>query len=745
MLRHVKWIGASLVACSLTAANAAADSYHSQRPGRQDDKAPFSIVLIPDTQNYAEKATYDVYRHQMQWIVDHEQERNIQFAIHLGDITQHDTAEQWEVADEAHQLLDDAGIPYSMASGNHDLYPSGEVWARESMFDQYFGPERFRGQLWYGGEYGPAPENNYTFFEAGGMGFMVLSLEFLPRKDVLKWADRVMAEHPSRRVIVVTHCHLSYTGEYTTGWNNRYNITGREGQDLWEEFIQRHSTVFMVVAGHIQGVSYRASTGNLGNPVHEILTDYQSEPVLGNGTALGNGWMRTLTFYPESDTIEVESFSTEAGNPEIFVDGEPELYLAYDQIVEPTEAQHNLHNYSLFYEMHDKPWYQYQRADLQFRDRRAHTDIRGAHFAPKLAAARTGNFVAVWEDDRDGDGKARAYVRTFDADGNVVVEEAAVSRFKHADQRNPDVAVDTQGNFVVVWEDDRDSDGVYEIRASGFRANGRQMFHDVSVLPRGAGPQLHPAVAVDGNGAFVVVCQADADLDGLYEIMGSRFSSRGRAQGPAFMVNTEAVGQQRRPDVAMDPGGRFVVTWEDDQEGDDNFHIMARGFYQSGQERIASFLVNTVATGHQEYARIDMDQAGNFVVVWQDDKDGNGYYQIYARGFAVTGAERFADMTVNTTARGQQLAPTVGMSPEGGFYVTFEDDNDGNGYYQVYARGFYADGSQRRSTFTVNSDASGQQYVPSAAMGTPEHVIIAWQDDMDGDGNFAVLVRNFDY
>ena len=43
-----------------------------------------------------------------------------------------------------------------------------------------------------------------------------------------------------------------------------------------------------------------------------------------------------------------------------------------------------------------------------------------------------------------------------------------------------------------------------------------------------------------------------------------------------------------------------------------------------------------------------MDSNGNFVVVWHDDNDNNGYYDILARGFNAIGNQRFADLTVNT-------------------------------------------------------------------------------------------------
>ena len=65
---------------------------------------------------------------------------------------------------------------------------------------------------------GETNDNNYCFFEAAGMKFMVVSLEFAPRDEALKWAAGAIERHPDHRVIVATHCYMSPTGrENRTG------------------------------------------------------------------------------------------------------------------------------------------------------------------------------------------------------------------------------------------------------------------------------------------------------------------------------------------------------------------------------------------------------------------------------------------------------------------------------------------------------------------------------------------------
>ena len=41
------------------------------------------------------------------------------------------------------------------------------------------------------------------------MKFLILTLEFKPRDETLAWANRIVAEHPDYRTIVVTHGYLT--------------------------------------------------------------------------------------------------------------------------------------------------------------------------------------------------------------------------------------------------------------------------------------------------------------------------------------------------------------------------------------------------------------------------------------------------------------------------------------------------------------------------------------------------------
>jgi predicted phosphodiesterase len=259
---------------------------------------PFSVVLLPDTQYYAEKYP-ETYINQTLWIRKQRTDNNIKFAIHLGDIVQTPTKEnEWGNANRAMQILDGV-VPYSMVPGNHDMI----VKQRDSsLYNKYFSPERFKNRKWYGGHLGENNDNNYCFFEHGDLKFMVISLEFAPRDAALKWAAGICQKHPQHRVIIATHCYMRTNGR-DTGCATSYKVAGNSGEEIWQKLVSKQPNVFFVISGHVLGVGLQTSTNDAGGKVIEMLTDYQGRP---NG---GDGWLRTLRFVPKENKIYVKTYS----------------------------------------------------------------------------------------------------------------------------------------------------------------------------------------------------------------------------------------------------------------------------------------------------------------------------------------------------------------------------------------------------------------------------------------------------
>jgi hypothetical protein len=275
----------------------------------------FSIVLLPDTQNYSDYAPA-VYNSQTQWIADNKDELNIAFVLHEGDFTNYNAIREWENADDAMAILDAAGVPYVAATGNHDTGTGGTTGTRDvGYFNTYFPLSRFPNLQ---GTYEPDhEENSYHYFTAGGIDWLIMSLEFGSRTAVLNWANGIIAAHPNRRVMVVTHAYM-YSDDTRIGpgdtWNpHDYTACStaagdqvcNDGEEMWTNFVKLHETISFVFSGHIlnDGVGTLLSTGDYGNPVYQMLANYQFE---ANG---GNGWLRIVTFYPDQQKVAVKTYS----------------------------------------------------------------------------------------------------------------------------------------------------------------------------------------------------------------------------------------------------------------------------------------------------------------------------------------------------------------------------------------------------------------------------------------------------
>jgi hypothetical protein len=736
--RKARLVTATALALCGVAATREADSY-------------FTVALIPDTQNYT-SIDHELNYDQMRYLVRARDSLKLAFVVHLGDLTDSNLEheDQWDVADDAHQILDDAQIPYSVIPGNHDMRElnGDSVLSRDlSVYNSFFGPSRFSDANgnplpWtgFGGYMADAPENKYWLFEARGLRFLVLGLELAPRKDAVCWANDIAKRFSDRRIIVATHCYQAVGGGHQEKCAVRYGLVGSGGDVLFDELIRMHSNIIFAVSGHFNEAAYKPRPRNFGpgraDAVHEIITDYQNERNDRNEKS-GNGWLRLMTFFPDDDSVKVTAYTVRDTIKRFKEDRYPKV---------PSDTPHTFR-----FDLNLGPLPNVIHIDTlnAFHDRTVNPKSSGQQRETAVAASNNGAFVVAWTDDGGGTGTTQVNARAFDANGCQLFRITPVHQVAAGNQRDPAVAMDQAGNSVIVWEDDRNNDGEYDVYARGFKANGSVAFEEVAVTTHPLGQQLNPAVGMAANGDFVVAWQDDADTNHVYQVLARRFNSRGQpatnASGraePETTVNTVSTGQQRRPDIAVRPNGDFVVVWEDDDNNNDKYQIRARGFRASGAPLISEFTVNAVAAGQQTKPAIAVAPSGHFVVTWADDRNNNDTYQIRARRFDANGSPLSTDILVNTVSTGEQIDPDVAVAHNRSFVIVWADDRNNNDSYQIRSRTFDAAGAGQANDAVVNYNPAGHQLKPAVAvMGQSRRIVVVWEDDSNGNDQFEILAR----
>jgi hypothetical protein len=267
----------------------------------------FTIVALPDTQCYSQAYPW-IFENQTEWIVQNENEKNIVFVTHLGDIVNNYPNDyQWRNADNAMSILDNK-VPYGILPGNHEIALDGSA----PEYEKYFPASRYEGYSYWGGSYDSdsvtslSPNmNNYQLFSGGGMDFIALNLQYDPPADVLNWAGNVLNKYSKRRAIISTHAYLDFDGSRLDHGPAEDKING--GTIIWENLVEKHKNVFLVLCGHMissEGLGEAERIDNVGNRiVYQLLADYQGLP---EG---GNGWLRIMEFAPSENTIYVRTYS----------------------------------------------------------------------------------------------------------------------------------------------------------------------------------------------------------------------------------------------------------------------------------------------------------------------------------------------------------------------------------------------------------------------------------------------------
>ncbi len=314
------------LACSLGRSALGAEAASSLKPGPppMPGEGSFTLAVLPDTQKYCH-ANPENFHAQTRWIAENREACRIEAVLHLGDITDHNTPAQWEVAQAAMNRLD-GHLPYFFVPGNHDYSKGGRATDRTTLLDDYFPVAKFGALPTFGGTYDKEPAsmtNSYHLFSAGGRKFVVIGLEFGPRADVVRWANEVAAKHADREAILITHAYTYFDDtrydwkKYGArqSWNpHSYGVAKQsggdvmDGEELWRNLVSRHENFILTLNGHVlqDGLGRVTSRTPSGREVHQLLVNFQMKP---KG---GDGWLRLLEFTPERK-VEVYDYSPVLG------------------------------------------------------------------------------------------------------------------------------------------------------------------------------------------------------------------------------------------------------------------------------------------------------------------------------------------------------------------------------------------------------------------------------------------------
>ena len=377
----------------------------------------------------------------------------------------------------------------------------------------------------------------------------------------------------------------------------------------------------------------------------------------------------------------------------------------------------------------------------------ANSVATGDQDGPAVAADRLGDVAVVWEDDRDstdpGDNThSEIYLRLFrngTSSYEIKLSAGGTSgaNWKHV---TPDVGLDSRGDAVVVWADDPDGNGFYNIPyrvvspagtviGSGY-ANGNS-----------AGQQLAPRVSVDPDGApgsttavaFTVVWE---DIQGTAAATVKAAGYTGTTTKAYEVTVNQTGGSHHRPDVAVSASGDATVVWDEDTDGNGFYNIgLTRLAKSNGSVVLSQRSANTFAGGQQQHAAIAANVNGDLVVAWESDHTGTP--GVWARSFRADGTGRHAEIQVSTGTGAS--SPSIAVDDQSNAVVGWSVSGTDPA---VWARGLNPDGTTigRLPGQVVSQVTTGRQEQLAVAGSPWGELAFAYTDDSDGNSFDQVIL-----
>jgi len=368
----------------------------------------------------------------------------------------------------------------------------------------------------------------------------------------------------------------------------------------------------------------------------------------------------------------------------------------------------------------------------------------GQQVLPSVAHTGDSKFVVVWSSDGP-DGSTTGIVgRRSNDDGTVLRREFIANTYTTGAQTQPVVGADASGRFVVVWTNTQAQDGnglgIFGQRFTGLggKAGGEFQVNSVST-----GNQQTPDIAVLPDGQFITVWREARDGSGA-SIAGRRFAENGTALADNFTVNSGTAGDQILPAISAADDGSFVVTFAsygNDDPGDGaTAGVFARRFGADGAPLADDFQVNTYTTGSQTSPDVGVQPGGGFVVVWEDNAQF-ARSSILGRIYDATGAPVAGEVIIRSDETFSRENPHVAVGGDGSFVVVYESTPQDGSSRGMFGRRFSAAGSPLGGEFQVNSFTPGSQYNAAISDSGQSDVIVVWQSPSDGSADGIAAQR----
>jgi len=331
----------------------------------------------------------------------------------------------------------------------------------------------------------------------------------------------------------------------------------------------------------------------------------------------------------------------------------------------------------------------------------------GDQGAPAVASDAAGNFVVLWTSWYQDGAFNSVQGRRYDSDGIPLDGEFQVNTYTTSNQAQTDVAAAASGEFVAVWASYTQDGWGWSIQGQRYDSVGIPLAGEFQVNTYTTTHQHYPAVAMNADGDFMVVWQSRTQDGSDNSIQGQLYDSGGVPLGTEFQVNSYTTYHQTFPAVAAADAGNFVVVWQSQFQDGSEYGIHGQRYDSDGAVLGGEFQVNTYTTSTQVQPAVAAASDGAFMVTWAGAGPDSSGVGIQARWYDSVGTPVGVEFQANTYLSGIHRWPAVASAGTQDFAILWENNGpDGSSksvYGQRFIIGLFGDGFEFGDTSAWSS------------------------------------------
>lgn len=308
------------------------------------------------------------------------------------------------------------------------------------------------------------------------------------------------------------------------------------------------------------------------------------------------------------------------------------------------------------------------------------------------------------------------------------------------DQSRPAIAGCTEG-YVAVWQSYRQDSNSWGIFARRFDRNFSPVSSEFMVNTVIIGNQQYPDVAMEPDGGFTIVWHGPG-VDET-DIFARRYNSNGIAVDPEFILNQITASVQRNPAIAINSRGYAAVTWENidptltPEKRSISVQILDPN-YQTVRSEIMADIKANVCRNPDVAIRDD----GRVVVCWLKK---SGYYSVWRWFLDVDFNVPLIGQEISEWDFTSLTNLCIAMDQDGNYAIAWDGSDETYHIDDIFMSFYHWTGYRIRWPKIVNTTTTGAQRNPALSFYAPNKLMITWTGQGVDANNVDIFAQRFTY